>query len=189
MNGAVEKRGSSAHGIKPQIVAEPVHANSTMSRQNNFGKFDEPIMEDHNPTVAPRPVASMFQRPNNMAVSSGSYQYSGQVDNIDERDMDDPLCATEYVQDMYMLFREREPSTSVRPVYMENQPHINERMRSILVDWLVEVHLKFKLGMCSKQFDGIESIILSLLACNPSSLVLLKTLYSPRDAVPHCEYN
>jgi len=30
-------------------------------------------------------------------------------------------------------------------VYMETQTHINERMRSILVDWLVEVHLKFKL--------------------------------------------
>ena len=28
---------------------------------------------------------------------------------------------------------------------MEHQDHINERMRSILVDWLVEVHLKFKL--------------------------------------------
>jgi cyclin B len=28
---------------------------------------------------------------------------------------------------------------------MEDQQYINERMRSILVDWLVEVHLKFKL--------------------------------------------
>ncbi len=28
---------------------------------------------------------------------------------------------------------------------MENQAHINEHMRSILVDWFVEVHLKFKL--------------------------------------------
>lgn len=32
-----------------------------------------------------------------------------------------------------------------RPGYMKNQPDINEKMRSILVDWLVEVHLKFKL--------------------------------------------
>ena len=32
-----------------------------------------------------------------------SYQHSGQVDNIDERDADDPLCATEYVNDMYVL--------------------------------------------------------------------------------------
>jgi hypothetical protein len=28
---------------------------------------------------------------------------------------------------------------------MEGQPHINERMRSILVDFLIEVHLNFKL--------------------------------------------
>ncbi len=74
-----------------------------------------------------------------------SYQYSGQADDIDERDSDDPLCATSYVQDMYEHFRSKEVSTSVRPVYMEEQQYINERMRSILVDWLVEVHLKFKL--------------------------------------------
>lgn len=79
------------------------------------------------------------------ASSSSSYQHSGQVDDIDERDSDDPLCATEYVVEMYRHFREKEMKTSVRPIYMENQSHINERMRSILVDWLVEVHLKFKL--------------------------------------------
>ena len=73
-----------------------------------------------------------------------SYQF-GPADNIDERDAEDPLCATDYVQDMYEHFRGKEALTSVRPVYMETQPHINERMRSILVDWLVEVHLKFKL--------------------------------------------
>ena len=46
---------------------------------------------------------------------------------------------------MYSHFRSVEASTSVRPTYMKSQPHINEKMRSILVDWLVEVHLKFKL--------------------------------------------
>lgn len=74
-----------------------------------------------------------------------SYQYSSPPDDIDERDSDDPLCATSYVQEMYEHFRMKEVSTSVRPVYMEDQSFINERMRSILVDWLVEVHLKFKL--------------------------------------------
>mmetsp|Transcript_19275 Transcript_19275/g.21588 ORF Transcript_19275/g.21588 Transcript_19275/m.21588 type:complete len:141 (+) Transcript_19275:138-560(+) len=29
--------------------------------------------------------------------------------------------------------------------YMKNQPDINDRMRGILMDWLIEVHLKFKL--------------------------------------------
>lgn len=79
-----------------------------------------------------------------IASNPSSYQF-GPADNIDERDAEDPLCATEYVQDMYHHFRGKEAITSVRPLYMENQTHINERMRSILVDWLVEVHLKFKL--------------------------------------------
>lgn len=83
--------------------------------------------------------------PRNSSISGSSYQHTGQVDNIDDRDADDPLCATDYVQDMYQHFRTKEMATSVRPLYMENQTHINERMRSILVDWLVEVHLKFKL--------------------------------------------
>ena len=77
-------------------------------------------------------------------VNPSHYQF-GPADNIDERDAEDPLCATEYVEDMYEYFRAKEATTSVRPIYMENQTHINERMRSILVDWLVEVHLKFKL--------------------------------------------
>lgn len=79
-----------------------------------------------------------------LGANSSSYQ-NGPADDIDVRDEQDPLCATAYVQDMYHHFRGKEANTSVRPVYMENQPHINERMRSILVDWLVEVHLKFKL--------------------------------------------
>jgi G2/mitotic-specific cyclin-B, other len=33
----------------------------------------------------------------------------------------------------------------VSPTYMSKQDDINEKMRSILIDWLIEVHLKFKL--------------------------------------------
>jgi hypothetical protein len=41
-------------------------------------------------------------------------------------------------------FRGMELFTLVRPVYMNDQLLINELMRAILIDWLVEVHLKFK---------------------------------------------
>ena len=85
-------------------------------------------------------------RVTNLTTARASYQYTGKVDNIDERCVDDPLCATDYVQDMYEIFRKKEGLTAVLPVYMEDtQPHINEKMRSILVDWLIEVHMKFKL--------------------------------------------
>ena len=31
------------------------------------------------------------------------------------------------------------------PTYMQRQDDINEKMRAILIDWIIEVHLKFKL--------------------------------------------
>ena len=37
--------------------------------------------------------------------------------------------------------KEQHPS----PHYMGHQTEINDKMRAILVDWLIEVHLKFKL--------------------------------------------
>jgi hypothetical protein len=32
------------------------------------------------------------------------------------------------------------------------QPDINEKMRAILIDWLVEVHLKFKVSTCLRSW-------------------------------------
>ena len=89
--------------------------------------------------------SDMMQQRSGINADPSSYQVTGTVDNIDERDQNDPLCVTSYVNDMYEHFRMKETVTSVRPLYMETQSHINEKMRSILVDWLIEVHLKFKL--------------------------------------------
>ncbi len=33
----------------------------------------------------------------------------------------------------------------VDPAYMENQKEVNDNMRGILIDWLSDLHLKFKM--------------------------------------------
>lgn len=65
--------------------------------------------------------------------------------DIDGADRSNPLAATEYVNDIYTYYRRVEPKYRVSPSYMASQTDVNEKMRAILVDWLVEVHLKFKL--------------------------------------------
>jgi cyclin B len=121
-----------------------VEAPVPRARNSDVDMLD-PAVDVHDPSAAVVPMAVAPAPRAAFPVNPTSYQHYGQIDNIDERDAEDPLCATAYVEDMYVHFRSNEEQMSVRPIYMENQSHINERMRSILVDWLVEVHLKFKL--------------------------------------------
>uniref|UniRef100_A0ACD5V5R7 Uncharacterized protein n=1 Tax=Avena sativa TaxID=4498 RepID=A0ACD5V5R7_AVESA len=65
--------------------------------------------------------------------------------DIDSADSGNPLAATEYVEEIYKYYRENEETSCVRPDYMSSQGDINEKMRAILIDWLIEVHYKFEL--------------------------------------------
>eukprot|EP01018_Ginkgo_biloba_P028976 Gb_03506 [translate_table: standard] len=64
--------------------------------------------------------------------------------NIDEGDLDNQLAVVEYVEDIYKFYRKIENMSCV-PDYMSAQSEINDKMRAILIDWLIEVHLKFEL--------------------------------------------
>ena len=50
-----------------------------------------------------------------------------------------------YLTEIHQHYRETEGLKDARYGYMSKQTDINAKMRSILFDWLVEVHLKFKL--------------------------------------------
>ncbi|KAL7450155.1 hypothetical protein ACHAWC_002122 [Mediolabrus comicus] len=126
-----------------------IHGSIIPAKSEERDTFDKQESSNTTPFASQRlPIPSCSKlKSDATSASLSGYQYSGQVDNVDERDIDDPLCVTTYVEDMYEYFRSKEAVTSVRPVYMGNQPFIDERCRSILVDWLVEVHMKFKLEL------------------------------------------
>lgn len=68
-----------------------------------------------------------------------------QVEDIDEFDHQNTQMCSEYVTEIYEYISELQKQFKVDAEYMKNQTDITERMRAILIDWLVEVHLKFKL--------------------------------------------
>ncbi|XP_022895161.1 cyclin-B2-3-like isoform X2 [Olea europaea var. sylvestris] len=67
------------------------------------------------------------------------------VVDIDTDDKKNPLAAVEYIDDMYSYYKKTESLSCVPPNYMAQQFDINEKMRGILIDWLIEVHYKFEL--------------------------------------------
>ncbi|GLT77963.1 hypothetical protein SLA2020_495160 [Shorea laevis] len=69
-----------------------------------------------------------------------------QIVDIDAQDVGNDLAAVEYVEDIYKFYKLVEHESRPHD-YMESQPEINESMRAILVDWLVDVHKKFDLSL------------------------------------------
>lgn len=65
--------------------------------------------------------------------------------DIDSKDRDDEACCWQYAHDITKYYLDTEKDRCVSASYMTNQADINSKMRAILVDWIVDVHFKFKL--------------------------------------------
>ncbi|XP_014784653.1 G2/mitotic-specific cyclin-A [Octopus bimaculoides] len=81
-----------------------------------------------------------------------------------------------YKNDIFQYIRESEEKNRPRPTYMNKQTDITHSMRSILVDWLVEVTEEYKL-LSDTLFLAVNYIdrFLSVMAVNRGKLQLLGT--------------
>jgi len=67
------------------------------------------------------------------------------VDAVDKADVNDAQAVIPYLADIYRHYRDAESINLASSDFMRKQDDINDKMRAILIDWLIEVHLKFKL--------------------------------------------
>ncbi|CCH42864.1 G2/mitotic-specific cyclin cdc13 [Wickerhamomyces ciferrii] len=65
--------------------------------------------------------------------------------DLDSEDADDPLMVSDYVDEIFEYLHQLEIETLPDSTYLSWQKNLKPKMRSILVDWIVEVHLRFRL--------------------------------------------
>lgn len=65
-------------------------------------------------------------------------------DEDDDED-NDPLMVSEYAKEIFEYLRSLETKTAPKANYMDHQEQLLWEQRGILVDWIVEVHIKFHL--------------------------------------------
>ncbi|KAK5634763.1 hypothetical protein RRF57_010476 [Xylaria bambusicola] len=78
-------------------------------------------------------------------VQAVEHEYPAGVKDLDSEDLDDPLMAAEYANEIFEYLRDLEVKSIPNPNYMDHQDEIGWRTRGILIDWLVEVHTRFHL--------------------------------------------
>lgn len=64
--------------------------------------------------------------------------------DIDEFDSDNTQLVSEYVKDIYAYLSQVEKQYRVAPNFLEKKI-VSTKMRAVLIDWLIQVHLKFHL--------------------------------------------
>jgi len=86
--------------------------------------------------------------------SHGAQSYAAPTDNvtaadvvgaldIDMADRYNEMAVTEYVEEIYSNLRKKEAELMPSANYMSIQDDVNEKMRAILIDWLIEVSVYF----------------------------------------------
>ena len=79
------------------------------------------------------------------AIDSVSQEDISPIEDIDIEDAGNPQLVVEYVQDIYNYLRQVERVQNIRAGYLDGQSEILPKMRSVLIDWLIGVHLQFHL--------------------------------------------
>lgn len=67
------------------------------------------------------------------------------VDDIDKDDGGKLNLESEYVKDIYNYLQELEKKFAIPENYLAQQKEVSAKMRTVLIDWLNEVHLQFHL--------------------------------------------
>ncbi|KAK7922192.1 hypothetical protein WMY93_009094 [Mugilogobius chulae] len=120
---------------KPQpadetVKAKPVAEDSPLVINNAVAQLRQPLATIDFPAAMD---VSLLDSPMDMSVIEGEEK----TVNVNE--------APEYATEIHTYLREMEVKTRPKAGYMKKQPDITTSMRSILVDWLVEVGEEYKL--------------------------------------------
>lgn len=124
-----------------QQAAAPRSGQAPRTRSQTKGLSMSSMLQNRSEAaVAPQANSSAAQN-----ARGGRPPPPAPLPDIDAIDRENPLAVADYVNDIHSYYKRVEPKYRVAHDYMKIQTDINEKMRAILIDWLVEVHLKFKL--------------------------------------------
>ena len=139
------KRPLSGSGIAGQPAKKNRTNTSTGSKKEEDVSEAENVMPPQNLLMEEGPRS----KPAKTKIEPVEVEEAPAVEDIpqdlDEEDTDDPLMVSEYVVEIFEYLKELEIATMANPDYMDNQNELEWKMRGILVDWLLEVHTRFRL--------------------------------------------
>jgi len=145
LDGLHMTKGSENAGAVP--LQAPATVTSVLSDVTNTAGLGHQWQAPSQPRSSPNDVVveSKEKESGVSKTAEPSLSSTASEADFDPVAAEDPQNVADYVSDIYKHLQGEESVLRVQPNYMERQIQINSKMRSILVDWLVDVHKKYKL--------------------------------------------
>uniref|UniRef100_A0A3B4BIU4 Uncharacterized protein n=1 Tax=Periophthalmus magnuspinnatus TaxID=409849 RepID=A0A3B4BIU4_9GOBI len=127
---ATTKVQKAAEQPKPKDVPAPVQP--------------EPVVKALLEPTSPTPMETSGCEPADLSQAFSDIILHTAIRDVDADDFNNPMLCSEYVKDIYKYLRVLEAEQNVRPNFLQGQ-EVTGNMRAILIDWLVQVSIKFRL--------------------------------------------
>ena len=101
--------------------------------------------EEATPDVEDRPKKKSCTTEEVQIIQTVVQDFEDAVADLDAEDLDDPSMCAEYVKEIFEYYKTLEIQTLPNANYMDHQDDLEWKMRGILIDWLIEVHTRFRL--------------------------------------------
>ncbi|XP_026526260.1 G2/mitotic-specific cyclin-B1 [Notechis scutatus] len=135
--------------VKKEVLKQPTAVDKVTIRKTTK-PTEKPVKEKPIPepvkleSLSPSPMETSGCAPSEDILCQAFSDVLLEVKDVDTDDGSDPNLCSEYVKDIYNYLKVLEGQQSVRANYLAGQ-EITGSMRAILIDWLVQVQMKFKL--------------------------------------------
>lgn len=125
--------------VKKAAVKKTVPSVTNETIKTNVIKITKPNQKSSVPEKKSIDESRITNKIKEVAYSSNRLEA---VVQLDEKEKNDPLLVTEYVQEIYSYLHDMEVKYSVQPSFLKSHSS-TPRMRQVLINWLVEVHINF----------------------------------------------
>ncbi|XP_022600214.1 G2/mitotic-specific cyclin-B1 isoform X2 [Seriola dumerili] len=145
VNKEAQKKGIKTEATKKTKVATKVEKAAVV--QQPKPKNEVPVKPKPEPVpepASPTPMETSGCEPADLCQAFSDVMLHTAIRDVDADDYDNPMLCSEYVKQIYKYLRQLEVEQNVRPSYLQGQ-EVTGNMRAILIDWLVQVSLKFRL--------------------------------------------
>jgi hypothetical protein len=108
---------------------------------------EAPLKQQQQPVVNETPKEIIVLDSNDVSLNSTSASVEEDISDIvdiDEGDYENTQLAADYVKDIYNYLYHMEKQFRVSSSFLDGKI-VTSKMRSVLIDWLIQVHLKFHL--------------------------------------------